>query len=91
MACGGMLHSTKSSGSLRMVNNEKLAKEVNEKKKLMEENTMLLDEAIEEMKDKLKEMKDVAQAEKDEDFSRGKEKVSLEDEIPEPYSPLGEQ
>lgn len=91
MACGGMLYSTESSGSLKMVTNAKLAKELDEWKKLMEEKTKLLDEAIEEMKDKVKEMEDVAHAKEDEDFSKGKEKVILEDDIPKPDPPLCEQ
>lgn len=85
MACGGMLYSNKSSGSSKMVTNAKLAKEVDEKNNLIQEKTILLDEAIEEMKDNyLKEMED-------EDFSKGKEKVSFEDEILELDPPLGEQ
>ena len=50
MGCGGMMYSTKSSRSSRMVTNVELENEVHEKKNPMEEKTKLLDEAIEEMK-----------------------------------------
>ena len=43
------------------------------------------------MKDKLKEIEDAALARKDEDTSKGKEKVDLEDEIPEHDPWHGEQ
>lgn len=74
-----------------MVANAELEKEVNEKKKLLEEKTRVLDEALEEVKDKLKEITDVAWDKEDEDFGKGKEKLSLEDEIPKLDPPLVKQ
>ena len=84
------MYSIESSGSSRMVTNEKLAREVDEKKKLTKEKTKILDEALEEVKNKIKEMVDAAQTKEDEYFSKGKKKVSKEDEIPEPHPPLGD-
>lgn len=59
----------------------------------MDEKIRLLDEAIEEMNDKMKEMEEVALEKEDEDTStsKGKKKVSSENEIPEPNPPLGEK
>ena len=42
------------------------------------------------MKEKLKEIEDATLAKDDEDIGKGKEKMSLEDEIPELDPPLGE-
>ena len=91
VACGGMLYSNESSVSSKMVTNVELAKEVDEKNKLMEEKTRLLDKVIKDMEDKLKEIEDIAQAKEDGDFRKSKEKVSLEHEIPKSDPPLGEQ
>ena len=91
VAYGGMLYSTKSSESSKMVTNVELAKDLDEKKNIMEEKTRLLDEPIEEMKDKIKEMEDAIYVKEDEDFGKGKEKVTLEDEILELGPPLSEQ
>ena len=83
--------SNSSSESSKMVTNVEVEKEVDEKKKLMEEKTRLLDESIEEMKDKLKEMENVTQDKEGQEFSKGKEKLNLEDKILEPNPPHGEQ
>lgn len=42
-------------------------------------------------KDKLKEIEDATQAKEERDYSNGKEKVSLEDEVPKPNPQHGEQ
>lgn len=75
-----------------MVTNVELAKEVDEKKRIMDEKTRILDEAIEEMKEKLKEVVEVALMKEDGETStsKGKKKVYIEDEVPEPNPPLGE-
>ena len=88
-----MLYSTESSGSKNMVTNQKLDKEVDEKKRIMDEKTKLLDEAIKEMKENLKEVAEAALGKEDEDTNtcKGKKKVNLEDEVHEPNPPLGEK
>lgn len=85
------MYSTESSGSFKMVTNAELEKKVDEQKNLLEEKTRILDEALEEVKDNLKEIEDATQVKEDEDFNKGKEKVSLDNEIPKPDPPLGEK
>ena len=86
-----MLYSTKSRKSSKIVRNAKLEKEVHDENNILEEKNRVIDEALEEVKDKLKEKEDATQDKEDEDFGKGKEKVSLEDEIPKPDPPLGEK